>query len=355
MEEADRAMLYQRLGNTPMALKHYSNAYKLESEAAYALITEYELEPTRSILFRSAATLALRAGLIPEAGRLACAGLAGNPPDEIATELRDVYDEATFNHHLDQRGVSLEDGDIQMVLAGSAVGAGMAYADIFMNKVRVAEKLIYRTVERRAKRPFKERININKMTKDTYTLFMSTPRTGSFAVTFRLGRPTQQESIFSDTATVVKELIECLTIFENEEHEELGARITNEDYRRNFVALASQLSPDGQEINLVGLTAVFDGQETRVPMRRTRKSHQKSTSNKSKKKTVELRGELQYADNTDQKRLIKIVPVGGIPVRCKVPTGMMDDVVRPLWGQMVTAYGTMRGKTLHITNIYSDS
>jgi hypothetical protein len=61
-------------------------AYMVERTAA-DLCT---VEPSRSVLYRSAATLALDADERQEAGRLARLGLLGNPPPEIADELREV-------------------------------------------------------------------------------------------------------------------------------------------------------------------------------------------------------------------------------------------------------------------------
>ncbi len=50
-----------------------------------------EAEPTRSVLFRSAAQLAFNYGEIREAEQLLSAALAGNPPGDILLELRTLY------------------------------------------------------------------------------------------------------------------------------------------------------------------------------------------------------------------------------------------------------------------------
>lgn len=65
-------------------------AFLNEREAAELLRETHDLEPSRSVLYRSAATLAVRCGNLAEAERLARIGLSGNPPKEIANELRDV-------------------------------------------------------------------------------------------------------------------------------------------------------------------------------------------------------------------------------------------------------------------------
>ena len=53
------------------------------------------LEPSRSILCRSAACLAMRIGRHAEAVALAEIGLAGSPPDCVRAELEDVREQAT--------------------------------------------------------------------------------------------------------------------------------------------------------------------------------------------------------------------------------------------------------------------
>jgi hypothetical protein len=47
-------------------------------------------EPTRSVLHRSAASLAIKCGEYEEAERLIATALNGKPPDDIAAELRDL-------------------------------------------------------------------------------------------------------------------------------------------------------------------------------------------------------------------------------------------------------------------------
>jgi len=66
-------------------------AFENESKAARLVNDEVSSEPSRSILYRSAASLALDCNEFRESERLIVAGLAGNPPEEIAEELRDAY------------------------------------------------------------------------------------------------------------------------------------------------------------------------------------------------------------------------------------------------------------------------
>ena len=72
------------------AKEYYAMAFEKEQEAA--LLADYlrNPEPGLSVLYRSAATLALQCGKLREAERLVAKALSGNPPSEIAIELRDL-------------------------------------------------------------------------------------------------------------------------------------------------------------------------------------------------------------------------------------------------------------------------
>lgn len=89
MELADHADEKRRQGADDKAVALFKRAFEIESQAAQAT----HQEPSRSILYRSAAALALEAGLFEEARASALAGLAGQPAAEIHEELQDMIDE----------------------------------------------------------------------------------------------------------------------------------------------------------------------------------------------------------------------------------------------------------------------
>ena len=89
MEYVDEAYLFQLEGARDKYL-HFTRL-ALEKEAAAAdLMVDEDVEPTRSVLHRSAATLAWRCQEYDYAKRLIFRGLDGNPPGEIAWELKDL-------------------------------------------------------------------------------------------------------------------------------------------------------------------------------------------------------------------------------------------------------------------------
>ena len=103
MELADHADLRKREGKHDEAFQLYSQSLEAEKEAAMIAQKLHVGEPTESVLFRSAASLAYDIKNYREAERLVCMGLAGDPPAEVADELRSLYD--TLN--LDKRMESI--------------------------------------------------------------------------------------------------------------------------------------------------------------------------------------------------------------------------------------------------------
>jgi hypothetical protein len=93
MDFAEDAIVAKRRGNMGKYQELIRKAFELEKQAANLLAIEYEYEPSRSILYRSAAGLALECDEFREAEKLASAGLAGDPPTDILKELREVLEQ----------------------------------------------------------------------------------------------------------------------------------------------------------------------------------------------------------------------------------------------------------------------
>jgi hypothetical protein len=142
MDRTDVALLAQRRGDAAEALLQFREAFELERRAARSLADDYDAEPSRSVLLRSAASLALDAQLTSEAEKLACTALAGNPPAEIAEELRDLLEQIHFQRHLELRGITLEQEEMQLSIAGQDVGFGIAPTETFLERVEHTQKLL---------------------------------------------------------------------------------------------------------------------------------------------------------------------------------------------------------------------
>jgi len=114
----------------------FENSFELEKQAAILLLNQYDFEPTRSILFRSAASLSIQCGKLDESERLIATALSGFPPVEIANELRDLLEEVYFNRHLETRGIKLQEDELQLSLAGNAVSFGVIQSDYFFKSCK---------------------------------------------------------------------------------------------------------------------------------------------------------------------------------------------------------------------------
>ena len=87
------AIVAQATGDAQESLRLFELAFEAEKQAALLLLTHFEEEPTRSVAFRSAASLAMNCKKYEDAKKMIHFGLAGNPPEDIAQELIDIYEQ----------------------------------------------------------------------------------------------------------------------------------------------------------------------------------------------------------------------------------------------------------------------
>lgn len=90
MSLAEEATIARHLHKALRAAIYFRRAQRLETMAASMLPAAPENEPSRSVLYRSAASLACSAHNYRRARALASQGLAGFPPADIRAELLDV-------------------------------------------------------------------------------------------------------------------------------------------------------------------------------------------------------------------------------------------------------------------------
>ncbi|MEM8529008.1 MAG: hypothetical protein AAF806_29655 [Bacteroidota bacterium] len=93
MQLAEDAFFAKRSKEEAKAKELYAEALQLEKEAALALVSEYDNEPSRSVLFKGAATLAIECDQELEAERMIRYALLGHPPKQIKQELYELLEE----------------------------------------------------------------------------------------------------------------------------------------------------------------------------------------------------------------------------------------------------------------------
>jgi hypothetical protein len=325
MEHADAGMYFQSNGDEARFLEETTLALNLEERAAVMLPCEEVSEPTRTVLLRSAATLALRCRQLRRAERLVAQALLGFGPDALLDELRDVLEQVHFDRHLAVRGGELSDNELQVSLSGQGVSFGVIAASQYLDRAKNVGILVRRTTERLHGLPFQNK----RRAGESASLYMSAPRPGSFTMTYRLGKQSSLDDMCGPDV-ILPTLLEDIRTVDNRDWLELRNRIDDDAYLSNFVGLLRQIAPDGSNVSLVGFTVHQKGTSYEVPFRRNRRELLVDQSSGTDRQLEIVEGVLSWAD-----RLSNTVKLGD--TRIRVPGGFIDDIVRPLWGQSVKA------------------
>ena len=357
MNLADEAAANRRRGYHERALDLTRKAFELERNAAREIESELEFEPTRSVLHRSAASLALECDEIREAERLIGRALSGNPPDEIAEELRDLLEDVYFLRHLSLRGIVLQPDEFQLSLEGDAIGFGIAPTNYFLPRIRDVETLIFRTAERMKGRGFRESGRRPKELSDELELYVSVPRAASFAVSFRIGGPQLELALAgaSFPREVITDVFDCFELLNAVNFRELEERIPDESYFRNFVGLAEQIAPDGEKVRRVGFTVTTVQGERHVVLT-PKQERIRGTVPVSKpierEAIVEIVGTLLVANAKSMERgRIEVVDDEGKTHRFAIPRGMMSDIVKPMFEERVIVTARRKGRGVMFESI----
>lgn len=368
MDLADEAFRLRRSGSDARAKEMFLEALELERAAAVLLPPDEQAEPSRSILYRSAASLAYNGEDFSTAERLVAQGLSGFPPIEIREELKNLYEDINFKRHLQAHGVVLSDNQWVMTIHGNATSFGGTLVEPLMDRVDRVTALFYRTVERLLGIHYRTSGGITRAIKETYGLYVKAFAPSSFAVSFQIGAPEQQISLFEDQEPrkpvepdfVVDELMKCLEIWESEKTEVLRETIGDETYYQNFVGIAEQIAPDGDAVKLVGFKAVRQGEEKPVTLRKNRRQLRESISaeqlSDQEPLSTTLRGVLRFASSPQSK------PYGTVHLtdaegahRIRVPIALMKDVVQPYYEERVEITAVRKGGHLYLEEIGPDS
>jgi hypothetical protein len=339
-------------GEAEKAKVFLREAFEKEKRAAELVAPYITLEPTRSVLHRSAATMALDCGEIREAERLISIALSGDPPFEIAEELRDLLEDVYFKRHYDIRDTQLEESEFQFTMTGDAIGFGKVRNVHFIDRVKDVEKLIQRTHDRLYNQPFQER----GRPKNDIDVFISVPKAASFAVSFTVGYLKQGNLPGLGVGEqIVSELLPCLELFESGNNDDLIKKIPNPSYFRNFIGLARNISPDGINIRTVGFTSIQRGVKNQVVLTKPKKQLpvcELPVTEDVASKPIQVIGMLRYADaRHGNEGEIQIIAEDGKAYRIRVPEGMMSDIVRPMWDYKVLVYGTTDGRIITLKDI----
>ncbi len=113
MDLAEAAAVARLRGAIEQATQLTRQAFEQETQAANLIASVLDAEPTRSVLHRSAASLAIECGEIRMAERLIATALSGNPPSEIAEELKDLFIQINLSQYLKRQGIDINIKELQ--------------------------------------------------------------------------------------------------------------------------------------------------------------------------------------------------------------------------------------------------
>ncbi|MCB0482799.1 MAG: hypothetical protein KDC83_15325 [Flavobacteriales bacterium] len=372
MDLAEEAFIAKRNENTESAKELFLSALDFELQAASAFPADQESEPTRSILYRSAAALAYHAKEYELAEQLVAKGLSGYPPDEIKAELRALLEDISFHYHMFLEGTEIADNEMQMILWGEGTGFGIISVDLFLARIEQIKKIYYRTVERLIKVPYRTAGGPSKDVAGKYNLYLNGMIAGSFGVSFSIGEPAKQLPFSGEVGElvskqvepqeIIEEVISCFELLEEGDMEQLEQRFEDDDYFQNFVGSARQLAPDGNTIKSVSITSKRFGEDRGVQLTRKKKDlpnlselvRQAAPTDKSEKDQIQITGRLKQADSikiTNKFASIKIVKQDGNQSTVYVPVSLMQDVVQPFYENYVTVTGNKVGNRVYFVDI----
>jgi hypothetical protein len=355
MRLAQLTLIARQHGKHKEAQALARSAYQHEREAAFLVPEGESAEPTRSILFRSAASLAYQCGELLAAQRLIAEGLSGYPPAQVEMELKELYEQVNFELELELQSITVEEDELDILLRGKGVGFGTILYDEFIERIEATRMLIIRTVQRLMGREYQSGGRI----ADKYKAFvplLHTPRAGSFAITIKLGRTEDQTMpLFIDASRVIEEIITGLELISTENEARLREHIQQDAYYQQFLSMTrNRIAPDGEKIRLIQLTSstkrvMFTRPRGEIPMPVETPDEDELDE---EPEFVQVKGVLDYAKSR-RKDEIGLTTEDDEEYTIRVGEGM-DDLVVSYWKQLVTVSGFKKGRrTIRLTDIES--
>jgi hypothetical protein len=359
----------RELHNKAMALAHLSviarnshdsqkaielsrEAYLFEFEAAELVPDLESSEPTRSILYRSAASLAYQSKEFHVAQKLIAKGLAGFPPPQVAQELMNLLDKVNFEYRLQSQGVVLAHDALLVLLHGQSVGFGTVFYDEFMHRIKSIRTIVVRTMERLMGANYQTSGKVAERFRP-FIPALATEPPGSFGISIKLAVPQEgcQVNMFMTAENVIDEIMTGVELINDDKETELEKRIAQTGYYRNFVSMVRDIAPDGDKISQVG----FSSSTRAVGLTKQRHAIEMSTSMGETDKAptpIKIQGVLDYATSRKRSSIGLTSSEDGKPYNVIVEEGL-DDLVRSYFGQTVLVTGLLQEGNIYLNDLES--
>ncbi len=364
MDWADKARSARRARDDDAHDRLMQKAFELEKQAALMIQSE-DSEPTRSVLHRSAASLAYKCKKYREAERLVSRALAGNPPGEIISELRRLNRKVYFKLRLEEKDVSVSDQEFSMNLDGNQIFEGLAPVDLITQRITKLKKIFWNTIRHENGLAFGSQ---SRLKDQSYTLWVSALEPSSIAVVLKLGVSGQMSlSTMGGFDTIFDRVMTNFHLLNRGDYALLQDHIADEEYYCNFVALAKEIAPDGDNVITVNFGALVNGQQRQVNFYRQQQEFGdvplpdllgSDNGLYATDEVVSVRGILQYADSMAEHKTVKLRNTeSGVTWSIIVPDALMKDVVQPHFDEDVKIVGKRLARkrtlptTLYLTDI----
>ena len=359
IEWADKARTARRERDEDAYVEFMENAFELEKKAALMIQSE-ESEPTRSVLHRSAASLAFKCKKYREAEWLVSRALSGNPPGEIIGELRRLNRKIYFQLRMQDKEVTLSEQEFSMKLDGNDILNGLAPVDLVTHRISKLKKIFWNTIRQWNGMEFGSSARLQDQ---TYTLWVSAFEPGSLDVVLKLGISGQMTfSNMGGFDTIFGRVMTNFRLLNDGLFGRLQEHIADDEYYCNFVALAKEIAPDGDEVVNVNLGAIVEGQRRHVNLVRQQEEYaevplpdllQPSNGLSALEDVLTIRGELQFADGRTEDKQVKLQDnESGKTWTIFVAEALMKDVVQPHFGEQVEIVGKRMARKKTLRSIF---
>lgn len=325
MEFTDESFIARGLDEYDEYIRLTKLAYAKEKEAA-DLLSDVDVEPTRSILHRSAATLAFRCEMYSEAKRLVHRALAGHPPSDIEYELNDLLGMVKIA----VAGIHLLENQVQLTLEGRDIAFGKAPTASVISRIRDMRDLI--------------QISANF----DIPVYFDAVGAGSFYVNLTVGKPYQPSLPgFSDASDSIGPFMENLALIDQGEYQPLLNKFEDPAEYRSFVRAARRLAPDGRQISYVNVQARIGDRIQSVFLKRSQEElkeipvpdiPKENVIYSLTEKTVKQTGVLKVADARDNSECI-LVSESFRPWTVEIPEELMNEVLGDFFNKRVEVKG----------------
>ena len=356
MELADESFV-ARLEKDRKRYLHFTRLALEKEEAAAELMVDEDVEPTRSVLHRSAATLAWRCQEYDRAKRLAYRALAGNPPSDIEWELNDLLSTVK----LEEAGIHLGRGQLQFSLQGGEVGYGKAALSELASRMPCIRSMLQIT----AKSYYRRLSDVAGRIVDDFSeipIFVDGFAPGSFIVNLRLGIPIQSELPgFERFENIVEPFLENLNRVDKGEFYELQQELDDPNAYLGFVKAARKLAPDGNRVDSVKFQASVHDQLKIVSFKVTQRHLADVPLPEPSAEHETLNGYIVTDSDLEKEGVLKLAD-GLVKTECVLvtddnakwdiegPEDVLDDIVRAYFKRRVAISGKQMKKQKNRVN-----